>query len=275
MSDFVRERLFTANGLRLHVREWGDEAGRSIVLLHGIRSNARVWDAFARELGGTGKWRVIVPDLRGHGESAWASEYGIPRYVDDLVALTDAMDLSSFPLVGLSLGGRIAYSYAAANPEPVERLVITDIGPPRSSAAVTPGVSSAAQDEGFIEPEDAIALSASSYPLTPVAALREHVAYSLLKRDDGRWTWRHDPAVQRPASSAQAPDVEWALLRRVMCPTLLIRGSESKTLARGTAERMVREIPHCELTEIEGSGHLVPLDKPEAFAAATSSFLER
>ena len=234
LSDFVRERFFTANGLRLHVREWGDEAGRSIVLLHGIRSNARIWDGFARELGATGKWRVIVPDLRGHGESAWAPEYGILRYVDDLVALADAMDLSSFPLVGLSLGGRTAYSYAAANSARVERLVIADTGPP-ASAAVTPQVSPPARDEAFDNPEDAVALSVSFYPLTPVVALREHVAYSLLKRDDGRWTWRHDPAVQRSTSSAQAPDVEWALLRRVMCPTLLIRGSESKTLARETA----------------------------------------
>ena len=271
MSDPVREGYFTPNGLRLHYRDWGDPAGRPIVLIHGTPSHSRIWDGFARAVCAAGAWRVIVPDRRGQGESSWASDYSLERYTEDLVALADHLRLTSFCLVGLSAGGRVAYAYAAAHAEQVERLVIVDRGPPRTLAGPAPAAARRAS-ESFGDLEEAVAAFSIAYPLTPAAAMREAVRHALLRGHDGRWTWRHDPAVTQ--GIALAPEAEWALLARIECPTLLIRGSESTTLVRETAGRMVAVIPRCELVEIVGSGHLVPLDKPEAFASAALRFLQ-
>ena len=88
-----RDRTISANGLDLHYVEWGDPAGRPIVLLHGITGHARTWDRLAAELGHA--FRVIALDQRGHGDSAAApdGDYATGTMARDLGAFADALGL--------------------------------------------------------------------------------------------------------------------------------------------------------------------------------------
>jgi pimeloyl-ACP methyl ester carboxylesterase len=121
---------FMAQRLRLHTLEWGDPAAPPVILVHGGRDHARAWDDVAQALAPT--HRVIVPDLRGHGDSQWADAggYTMPCFVYDLVALIRHLNLPEVSLVGHSLGGNIALRMAGLYPELVRRVVsIEGLGP--------------------------------------------------------------------------------------------------------------------------------------------------
>lgn len=120
--------MVEAGEVRLACRVSGDPGGGAVVLLHALGKNGSDWEETAEALGR--RWRVYVPDLRGHGRSDWPGEYSFELMRDDLAALLTALRLSKVTLVGHSLGGVVAYLYAAQHPERVERLVLEDAPPP-------------------------------------------------------------------------------------------------------------------------------------------------
>ncbi len=269
----VHDRTVTLNGLEFHYRDWEHDGAQPLVLLHGFTGHARSWDTFAQAM--QEKYRVLALDQRGHGESAWAEDYAPERMVEDTDAFVQALDLHQFALLGLSMGGRNAYTYAALHPEEVERLVIVDIGPelmPGGSARIREGVQAV---DVFDDPEQAFSAARLANPRPPDAELRHRVTNNLMQLDDGRWTFRYDRSLRSPDRPMvrPAPEDAWALMPKIACPTLIVRGAESDLFARATAERMVRDIPDCRLIEVPNSGHSVPLDNPTGFLEVVQQFL--
>ncbi len=114
---------FVSQGLRLNVCAWGRAAAPPLVLLHGVRDHARSWDRIAEAF--AGRYRVLAPDLRGHGDSEWAKGgfYLSEGYVFDLAELVETLRLETFSLIGHSLGGNVGLRYAALFPEKVRGIV--------------------------------------------------------------------------------------------------------------------------------------------------------
>lgn len=269
----VQDETVTLNGLRFHYRDWGNEGAQPLLLLHGYTSHARSWDTTARAM--RRHFHVLALDQRGHGETAWADDYLPERMVEDVDAFVRELGLRRFALLGLSMGGRNAYAYAALHPEEVERLVIVDIGPeivPAGSDRIRQGVLA---PDVFETPDEAFFAARAANPRPPDAELRHRIESNLMRRDDGRWTWRYDPKLRAPDRPLPRPDpaAAWAMLPRIACPTLLVRGEESDILSEATAQRMLREIPDCTLVEVPHAGHSVPLDQPEGFIGAIEEFL--
>ena len=122
---------YVSQRLRLHFVDWGNEDKPPLVLVHGGRDHARNWDWVAREL--REDWHVIAPDLRGHGDSAWAigGNYTVQEFVLDIAQLILTLDLAPVTLMGHSLGGSVVTHYASIYPESVSKLVsIEGLGPP-------------------------------------------------------------------------------------------------------------------------------------------------
>ncbi len=117
----VRDETVTLDGVRLHYRDWGDPTAPPVVLLHAYTQHARTWDTVARAL--AKRFRVLALDQRGHGESDWAADYHELRLVADLAGFVEALGLATASLVGFSIGGSAAISYAQLYPDRVERLV--------------------------------------------------------------------------------------------------------------------------------------------------------
>jgi len=269
----VQDKTVTLNGLRFHYRDWGNEGAQPLLLLHGYTSHARSWDSTAQAM--RRHFRVLALDQRGHGETEWADDYRPERMVEDIDAFVRELRLRRFPLSGLSMGGRNAYSYAAQHPDTVERLVIVDIGPEivaSGSERIRQGVLA---PDVFDTPDEAFFAARAANPRPPDAELRHRIESNLMRRDDGRWTWRYDPALRSPDRPLPRPDsaAAWQSLTRIACPTLLVRGAESDVLSVETAGRMLREIPDCRLVTVPHAGHSVPLDQPEGFIAAIEEFL--
>src|SRR5919108_4556294 len=131
MSDIrptVTDHFIETNGLNIHYRDWGDPQLPPLVILHGGgNAISRTWDHVAAAL--ADRYRIIVPDLRGNGESSWAPEYSWQLIQDDTLKLMDALGMSQTVLCGHSLGGRVAYMLASGYPERVTRLVIVEADP--------------------------------------------------------------------------------------------------------------------------------------------------
>ena len=140
-SHPVRSRTVPVAGVTVSLRESGDPAGPTAVLLHGGSSSAATWDRLARALTAAGH-HVIAADLRGHGGSARTRDYPLHGYSDDIRGLMDALGIGSAALVGHSLGGYAATIAAQLEPERVSRLVLEEPGLPARDAASSHGLSS-------------------------------------------------------------------------------------------------------------------------------------
>jgi pimeloyl-ACP methyl ester carboxylesterase len=99
----AQDTLVTANGLRLHVRQWGRVDASPVLLLHGLTGNAWEWDPIAASL--ANRYHVLAVDQRGHGASAWASDYAPDRMVEDIDAIVSAFGPGRLNIVGHSMGG--------------------------------------------------------------------------------------------------------------------------------------------------------------------------
>jgi pimeloyl-ACP methyl ester carboxylesterase len=123
--------FYVSQRLRLHYVDWGNESKPLLLLVHGGRDHARSWDWVAREL--RPHYHVIAPDLRGHGDSAWAigGMYTLSDFVLDVTQLLRALDRLPVTIIGHSLGAAVGLHYSGTFPEHVQKLVaIEGLGPP-------------------------------------------------------------------------------------------------------------------------------------------------
>jgi 3-oxoadipate enol-lactonase len=125
-----------AGGIGLAYRIWGPPAAPPLVLLHALGEDSGDWDnvaaAFARN------WRVYAPDLRGHGRSDWPGRYSAELMRADILGFLNALELDRVDLIGHSLGGMVAYLFAAENPERIGRLILEDVAAPLPRKAGVP-----------------------------------------------------------------------------------------------------------------------------------------
>ncbi|MDB9529237.1 alpha/beta fold hydrolase [Oscillatoria sp. CS-180] len=124
----LQEHQIHVRGLDLCVCTWGADTGQPILCLHGVLNQGAIWDAIAPALVQQG-YRVIAPDLRGHGKSAHVGPEGNYQLLDhlgDIDALVQQLGLETFPVVGHSMGAVIAASYASARPEQIQSLTLVE-----------------------------------------------------------------------------------------------------------------------------------------------------
>ena len=269
------DRFIKIGDLNLHYLEWGDPGAPPVVMVHGLTGNAHAFDLLASHF--ATRYHVISVDVRGRGDSDWASDgdYSNDAYVSDLEGLRQALGFERFSLVGTSMGGRISLTYAGAHPERVERTVLNDIGPevdPRGGSRIASSSRDAVTTFAAIEEvmawhrENRVGFSAMSDSQQRTAA--GHAVKALA---GGGFTWKMDPAV-RSDPRRPDPEVSWKLARRIPGPVLLVRGGDSDLLSPEIAQRMVDEMQDCRMVEVPGVGHAPTLMEPEAFGPVMEFF---
>jgi len=268
------------DNLRLRYVEWGRIDAPAIIMLHGLRSNARTWEPLALAL--AQQWRLIALDQRGRGESDWDPErnYFADVYVRDLEALVQQLGLRRFVLMGHSMGGANAFLYAARHPENLLGLVIEDMGP--GASAGSDGAARIRRDllatPAYFDTWDAAtAFWRRQRPTLSDTALCSRVKHSLTETGDGSIVWRHDAqgiaSARLHATPEQLLDL-WPLAKSVRAPTLVLRGEHSDFLSAQTAREMAECNPLITCVEIPKVGHNVHDDNLEGFASVLHPFLE-
>ena len=274
----LRDEFVTLHGSRFHYTEQGDPAAPPVVMLHGVTGHSRTWDEEGAAL--ASRYRVIAFDQRGHGDSDSPidADYTTPALAGDVAAFVDALELETFAIVGLSLGGRVAIEYAGTHQARVTRMVIVDIGPdiaPEGMARV--GRMMATAPERFATLEDVIAFQRAANPRYSETLLRERVQHGVRALPGGGFTWKYDRGLRdsvRAGRFGRPPHDLWPAWRAITCPVLLVRGAESDILSAEIAKRMLDEQPNARLVDVPGAGHTVPGDQPAAFTALLRDYLD-
>jgi pimeloyl-ACP methyl ester carboxylesterase len=276
-------RIRGANELDLHLLEWSTE-GVPLVLLHGLGNEAHLWDDFVPSV--TPHYRVLALDQRGHGDSDWDPEarYDTNSMTDDLETMIDTMGIDRFVLIGFSMGGRVAMTFAGRHPERLAGLVIVDIGPdldPRGVMRIGNEMSEH-REPVFSSTEEYLAMLGMNYPAGQPAALKRMAEFGLKKREDDLFELKMDPKLRgaRPTNAAaranqeQSSQQQWDALAKVACATLVVRGAASDILSPETADKMVDEVlRNGRLATVPQAAHSVMTDNPKAFEEAVCEFV--
>ncbi|MAF53277.1 MAG: hypothetical protein CL694_09755 [Chloroflexi bacterium] len=274
-SRYASKRI-TVNGLSLRYLDWGSEGKTPMVCLHGHTGQAHIWDEFAEAM--SPHYHVLALDQRGHGESEWAADgYARDRFVEDLAAFVDALGLDRFVLAGLSMGGWHSMLYTAENTERVERIVMVDIGPEPSQAAVASAPARPPTPMEFGSVEEAIAWARAGNPWASDERLAQDIREKLRQVDDGKFTWVNDSKLfNTPLPDMTDPGLigrYWKALETIPCPILEVRGAESPLVSDDVLDRMKTRAKDLTSVDIPEAGHVVTVDKPYEFIEATRAFL--
>jgi pimeloyl-ACP methyl ester carboxylesterase len=284
-SDAPQTRFYQSQGLRLHYTDWGNGSAPPLILIHGGLDQSRSWDDVARALRTT--FHVIAPDLRGHGDSNWAtgSSYSQADHVYDLTGLVKAASLEKVAIVGHSMGGMVSLTYAGAFPDKVSRLAVLDGVIRFPERTVKPIEVRIAEWVGDLDKtaqrkihryasvaDGADRMLARNARLTREQAM--HLATHALKQDaDGGYSWKFDPYLRARAPYRLSLEDHAALWSRIQCPTLLVSGRESFLPDPETAG-VLKHFRQAELVRIEGAGHWLQHDKPAEVIQILKTFLE-
>lgn len=285
--------------LQYHVLQWGspDLSTRerpALVLLHGWMDVAAsfqfVVDALS-ELEGAGRY-IIAPDWRGFGGTAGpaADTYWFADYLGDLDALLDALaPAGAIDLVGHSMGGNVAMTYAGVRPARVRRLVnLEGFGMPLRPPAEAPRRLERWLDDlrmpqtlrSYASIEEVAARLMRNNPLlTPdkAAWLAPHWS---APQADGRWHILGDPAHMRANPVLYRVDEHLEMWKRITAPLLWVEGDRTDVAKwwgtrypRAEFETRLAWVPQVEKAVLSPSGHMLHHDQPAALAAHLARFL--
>ncbi len=272
------DRFVDANGMRFHYLDWGNPDAPDMLVLHGFAQTCHSWDFVS--LSFCDRFHVVALDQRGHGDSSWAEDgdYSPETQQLDIAAVVDAIGLEDFVLMGLSMGGRNSFTYAANHPDTVRALVIVDAGPQNMRAGTQKIRSFVQQEDELDSVDDFVQRVLEFNPLRDPVQVRGSIMHNLKQLPNGRWTWKYDRRLRQPGgrSFRQGQDMTdrlWGYLSSLQCPTLVVRGAQSDIIALDTAGNMHERIPNGRLATVENAGHLVMGDNPAGFERAVSEFL--
>jgi pimeloyl-ACP methyl ester carboxylesterase len=271
------------DGITLAADVYGDDADPTVLLLHGGGQTRFAWGSAGRAFGSAGRCAIAL-DHRGHGDSEWSpdGEYGITRFAGDVAAV--AASRADLPvLVGASLGGLASLVAIGESSVPIAAaLVLVDVAPrvevegrDRIVGFMTAGMS------GFDTLEDAADLIADFIPHRPRPRDLSGLQKNLRQRGDGRWYWHWDPRwiTNQDGVDGQEGIVDHrrlcAAAERILIPTLLVRGRMSDIVSDESVRELRQLMPHAEVIDVAGAGHMVAGDKNDAFNASVIDFVER
>lgn len=277
-ADDEPEFLTGAGGVPLAVDRYGPADGAPVVLLHGGGQTRHAWGATARGLGAAG-YHVLSLDLRGHGDSGWSPtrDYGFEAFRDDVLRVLDTLGRPAV-LVGASMGGIAALLATGEETEDrVRALVLVDITPQVGGPGTDRIIDFMnANPEGFADVHEAADAVASYLPHRPRPKNPAGLMKNLRDRG-GRLHWHWDPSfIARAANDRHADSDRLAqAARRIAVPTLLVRGDESEVVRPEDVETFHALMPHAEVVDVRGAGHMVAGDQNTVFGEAVLTYLAR
>ena len=260
------------DGLKVHYKETGPKGAPALLLLHGFGSSLQAWDDWSLKL--EQKYRVIRLDLPGFGltGASPAHDYSEEKDLAILTHFVDKLGLEKFSVVGHSMGGKMAWSLAASQPERVQALVLM-------------------APDGFPETKD---IGTKPYKVPAIMGLIKFVLPKYLVRKSIEPAFvqadaLNDALVNRYYDMLRAPGVRGAILERsnqtiytdpvprlkaIKAPTLLIWGEQDQMIPSINAQSYANVLSNSTTVLVPKLGHLLQEEQPEKGLAAVMQFLD-
>jgi pimeloyl-ACP methyl ester carboxylesterase len=265
-------QIIDVDGLKVYYKETGPQGAPALLLLHGFGSSLQAWDDWSLKL--EQKYRLIRLDLPGFGltGASPANDYSEEKDLAILTHFVDKLGLEKFSVVGHSMGGKMAWSLAASQPERVQALVLM-------------------APDGFPETKD---IGTKPYEVPAIMGLIKFVLPKYLVRKSIEPAFSdadalNDALVNRYFDMLRAPGVRGAILERsnqtiytdpvprlkaIKAPTLLIWGEQDQMIPSTNAQSYANILSNSTTVLIPKLGHLLQEEQPEKGLAAVMQFLD-
>jgi 3-oxoadipate enol-lactonase len=253
------------NDIDLYYESTGE--GQPVLLIHGLGSSTRDWEpqtaAFSTH------YRVVAFDVRGHGQSDKPpGPYSIPLFTADTVELIRSLGIGPSHVVGISMGGMIAFQLAVDTPDLVKNLVIVNSGPEMIVRTLRERLNVLQRSlliQVFGMRKIGEVLSSRLFPKPEQEPIRQMFV--------ARWS-END---RRAYIESFRGLLGWSVsdrLHSIICPTLVIASDEDYTPV-STKEKYIERLPRAELIVIEDARHAVTAERPEEFNKVVLDFLAK
>lgn len=254
--------VFRLPDVQLYYQASGE--GEPLVLIHGLGSSSADWELQVPEF--SRHFRVITPDLRGHGGSGRRGPYSVQQFAADTWALLDQLDIGQPVLLGHSMGGAVAMQMALDRPRAVPKLVLADTVP--SFKPRTLGerwmLWSRLLLMGWLGPRRLSEyMNEKLFPRPDQAELRRRVARRNARNDKNAYL-----------GSIRAL-TQWSIEARVteLSMPVLVVAAEHDYFPRADLDRFVALLPNAQFLLVPDTHHNLPLEAPEVFNPAVLAFL--
>lgn len=254
--------------MQLFFRHFGE--GKPLIILHGLFGQSDNWVTVGKKL--AEHYSVFIPDQRNHGQSPHASVHTYPALADDLLEFIEEHELEKIVLLGHSMGGKAAMSFALEHPQLVEKLVIVDISPRKyperniHTQVITQmlsidlgSISSRSEVERILEQQ------------MPDERIRFFILKNLYYKMPGKLGWRlnleainHNLDHLFDGIKAEKPYNH---------PALFVKGGKSDYILEQDIPIIEKLFPFSSLKTISGATHWVHADAPEELLSLTLDFL--
>ena len=266
-------QIIDVDGLKVYYKETGPQGAPALLLLHGFGSSLQAWDDWSLKL--EQKYRVIRLDLPGFGltGASPANDYSEEKDLAILTHFADKLGLEKFSVVGHSMGGKMAWSLAASQPERVQALVLM-------------------APDGFPETKD---IGTKPYEVPAIMGLIKYVLpkYLVQKSIEPAFVQAdalNDALVNRYFDMLRAPGVRGAILERsnqtiytdpvprlkaIKAPTLLIWGEQDQLISVDNAYLFKQDIKNSQLFILPNVGHIPMEESYVKVANAIQNFINQ
>ena len=265
-------QMIEVDGLKVHYKETGPQGAPALLLLHGFGSSLQAWDDWSESL--EKKYKVIRLDLPGFGLTGASpdNDYSEEKDLAILTHFADKLGLDKFSVIGHSMGGKMAWSLAASQPERVQALVLM-------------------APDGFPEAKD---IGTKPYEVPAVMGLIKYALPKYLVRKSIEPAFSdaealNDALVNRYYDMLRAPGVRGAILDRsnqtiytdpvprlktIKAPTLLIWGEQDQMIPNTNAQSYANVLLNSTTVIVPKLGHLLQEEQPEKGLTSVMQFLD-
>lgn len=278
----MEETLISIRGLKICLCTWGPEEGPLVLCLHGILEQGAAWSEVAIRLAQKG-YRVIAPDLRGHGRSDRVGKGGTYNLIDflgDIDAIVENLAGKAFILVGHSLGSVLGAIFATVRPQRIKNIVLVETILPSANDEDDPSTALANQlNQMAVPPEHPVfpnieAAAERLRKATPAisAALAMKLAERITEPFGGGVRWRWEPLLRTRAGinlNGIGRSRYLNLLKKIKVPITLVYGDKSNFNRIEDLNKQQEAMPNATKVVVSG-GHNLPLEAPSALAKIIS-----
>jgi pimeloyl-ACP methyl ester carboxylesterase len=253
--------------MQLHFRSYG--SGEPLIILHGVFGSSDNWQTIGKEF--SAGYKVYLVDQRNHGNSPHSNEFDYNVMADDILELMLSEGMDRAHLLGHSMGGKVAMTFATRYPERVNKLVVVDISPryyEPHHARIFRAFRSLNLDtlKTRQEADDQMAYR------IPEFGVRQFILKNLT-REGERFVWKLNlDVIERNAEQIGAPlaDDDW-----FNGHVLFIGGGESDYIQTSDHALIKQHFPNALIKMVPGAGHWVHAEQPKTLARLVNEFLSQ